>query len=211
MSDTLQGTDTPAVAKRPRPWASRNPAKPRTDAPEPPKTIVARRAIGVWLGKWLRENWFYAISAVSLALAGIFLVQNGMDQGYFPPVARVVAAVLFGLILIVAGEVIRRRFGDTRESTTAYLPSVFSGAGIVSLFGAVLAAHLLLVSWGQTAHNAFPVFPEPEKVPEPPMALEPSMILALATVVTVAAGWRRLVGGAMRLGNQSFRPVPWRF
>lgn len=92
---------------------------------------------------WLSENWFYAVSAVSLALAGLFLVQYGMENGMLPPAARVASALAFGLGLIGAGEYIRRRFGEAEDSTTAYLPSVFAGAGLVSLFGAVLSAQML--------------------------------------------------------------------
>lgn len=89
---------------------------------------------------WLRENWFYAVSALSLALAGIFLVQYGIENGLLPPSARVAAALGFGAVLIIGGELIRRRFGDDEDAATAYLPSVFSGAGLVTLFGGLLAA-----------------------------------------------------------------------
>ena len=92
---------------------------------------------------WLTQNWFYAVAAVSLALAGIFLVQYGMEQGLLPPAFRVAAAFAFGGALIGGGEFMRRRFGDSEDSTTAYLPSTFSSAGIVTLFGAVLSARLL--------------------------------------------------------------------
>lgn len=92
---------------------------------------------------WLSENWFYAVSAVSLALAGLFLVQYGMENGMLPPAARVASALAFGLGLIGVGEYIRRRFGEAEDSATAYLPSVFAGAGLVSLFGAVLSAQML--------------------------------------------------------------------
>ena len=92
---------------------------------------------------WLATIWFYAVSALSLALAGLFLVQYGVENDLFPPKARVLAALGFGGALIGAGEVIRRRYGDGADSATAYIPSVFSGAGLVSLFGAVAAARLL--------------------------------------------------------------------
>jgi len=92
---------------------------------------------------WLAANWFYVVSAISLALAGLFLVQYGVENGLLPPTARVLAALAFGGLLIAGGEAIRRRFGDEPDSTTAFLPSVFSGAGLVSLFGAVAAARLL--------------------------------------------------------------------
>ena len=53
------------------------------------------------------------------------------------------ATLGFGALLIAGGEAIRRRYGDGPDSATAYLPSVFSGAGLVSLFGGVAAARLL--------------------------------------------------------------------
>jgi uncharacterized membrane protein len=92
---------------------------------------------------WLKDNWVYAISALSLALAGVFFVQYGMEKGLLPPEVRVLAAMLFGAGLIGAGEWLRRRHGDTEADVTAYLPSVFSGAGLVSIFAAVLAARQL--------------------------------------------------------------------
>lgn len=91
-------------------------------------------------GRWLRENWVYAVSGVSLALAGIFLVQYGMERGYLPPAARVAFGILFGMALVAGGEWVRRRFAGQLHDTTAYLPEVFSGAGIVSVFAALIAA-----------------------------------------------------------------------
>ncbi|MEL7093025.1 MAG: DUF2339 domain-containing protein, partial [Pseudomonadota bacterium] len=106
--------------------------------PAPSAPSLAARGIA-----WLAGHWIYAVSALSLALAGLFLVQYGVENGLFPPAARIIAALVFGAALIAGGEVIRRRFGDGVEVSTAYLPSVFSGAGLVSLFGAVVAARLL--------------------------------------------------------------------
>ncbi|MBY5931811.1 DUF2339 domain-containing protein [Tateyamaria omphalii] len=105
---------------------------------EPPKPTPLMR-----FGAWLVANWFYAVSALSLALAGLFLVQYGIENDLFPPTARVLAALGFGGALIAAGEVIRRRYGDGLDTATAYIPSVFSGAGLVSLFGGIAAARLL--------------------------------------------------------------------
>lgn len=139
-----QSTEAPDKASKPAPWA-----KPEAPTVEPaaektpPAAVVFREDRLAALGSWLRENWFYAVSALSLALAGIFLVQYGVESGLLPPSARVGAALLFGVALIAAGEVIRRRYGDDETSATAYLPSVFSGAGLVTLFGGVLAARQL--------------------------------------------------------------------
>ncbi|EEE38601.1 hypothetical protein RKLH11_2444 [Rhodobacteraceae bacterium KLH11] len=140
------------IAAKPAPWAKaaqhadEKPSHRPQQAPkvdDPRATIVFREDRFAALGAWLRENWFYAVSALSLALAGIFLVQYGVENGLLPPTARVIAALAFGATLIGAGEIVRRRFGDDETSSAAYLPSVFSGAGLVTLFGGVLAARQL--------------------------------------------------------------------
>ncbi|MGV6804023.1 MAG: DUF2339 domain-containing protein [Ruegeria sp.] len=149
-------TDVTEQKPKPAPWA---PAKRQPDtvagdagiadtskAPDevrPSGAVVFREDRLAELGAWLRENWFYAVSAVSLALAGIFLVQYGVENGLLPPAARVLAALIFGAVLVTAGEMVRRRYGDDESSTTAYLPSVFSSAGLVTLFGGIIAARQL--------------------------------------------------------------------
>lgn len=124
------------------------PQTEESPAPEAPQTsqnrpLVLRRDRVAALGRWLRENWVYAVSAASLALAGIFFVQYGVERGLLPPGLRVLAALVFGGALVAAGEGLRRRHGDEGRAATAMLPSVFSGAGIVTLFAAVLAARQL--------------------------------------------------------------------
>jgi uncharacterized membrane protein len=130
--DSLPQAPTP-------PHASKSVKPPQT----PPQTFVLNNDKFRALTTWLMGNWFYVVSAASLALAGIFLVLYGMEQGLLPPVVRIIAAIVFGATLIGAGEYIRRRFGDDEDRSTAYLPSTFSGAGIVTLFGAVLSARFL--------------------------------------------------------------------
>lgn len=152
-----QGDVTPAAPKAtPDPERSQpGPPEPARPLPAAARVIEQRKADGAGTEapkgptlfartmQWVARNWFYVVSAVSLALAGLFLVQYGVENGVLPPAARVLAALGFGAVLIAAGEVIRRRFGDGAEQATAYLPSVFSGAGLVSLFGGVVAARLL--------------------------------------------------------------------
>lgn len=126
--------DQPVSAAAP---VTQDPASPRQDRP-----VVFSPDRFAALGRWLRDNWVYAISAISLALAGVFFVQYGVEKGLLPPAARVALAILFGLALIAGGEAIRRRWGDT-QGPTAHLPSVFSGAGLVSIFAGIVAARAL--------------------------------------------------------------------
>jgi len=106
----------------------------------PPKRYVFTPENIQAIAAWLKENWFYAVAALSLALSGVFFVQYGIENGYLTPFWRVMGALGLGACLIIAGEWIRRRTGDDGDSHTAYLPSVFSGAGLVALFAGVLAA-----------------------------------------------------------------------
>ncbi len=117
-----------------------------SDTPPPAdqnRPIVIRRDRAAALGGWLTRNWVYVVSAASLALAGVFLVQYGIQNGMLPPWLRVAAAYGFGAALIGAGDWMRRKLGDGEDSDTAYLPSVFAGAGLVSLFAATVAARQL--------------------------------------------------------------------
>ena len=108
-----------------------------------PRAFVFRADRIARLGRWLRDNWALAVAGLSMALAGVFMVQYGVEQGLLTPVWRVIGALILGACLIAMGEVIRRRHGDETQGPTQSLPSVLSGAGLVSLFAGVLAAHAL--------------------------------------------------------------------
>ncbi|TXI03401.1 MAG: DUF2339 domain-containing protein [Pseudorhodobacter sp.] len=147
---STQEPDTPAQESAAvSPWdriKAVAPAAPVADPPPLPdqnRPLVIRADRFASLAKWLRDNWVYAVAATSLGLAGIFFVQYGMERGLLPPGLRVLAALAFGAALVGAGEWLRRRHGDEGDSATAMLPSVFSGAGIVTLFAAILAARQL--------------------------------------------------------------------
>ncbi|SNX68769.1 uncharacterized membrane protein [Cereibacter ovatus] len=141
----------PVTADRPPPIAGpwdRAPAPETQAEPAPERPYVLRRDRLARLFVWLRTNWAFTLSAVSLALAGIFFVQYGIEQGLLPPALRVAAAVAFGLGLIAAGEWVRRRGGEGEDAPALYLPSVFSAAGIVSVYAGIVAGRLLYALYG---------------------------------------------------------------
>ncbi|WP_424942310.1 DUF2339 domain-containing protein [Aliiroseovarius crassostreae] len=139
--------------KPPRPATAKPASASASAAVSKPKAVRKPSAFDKAMGQfttWITQNWVYAVAAVSLALAGIFLVQYGIENGLLPPTARVLAALGFGAALVGAGEYLRKRWGDGEDSPVAFLPSVFSGAGIVTLFGAVLSARHLYDLIGPT-------------------------------------------------------------
>lgn len=143
---------------QPTPWPSAPPqsaamaAGPSAATPDsdsvPPRAFVFKPGLIDKLTAWLRENWVLAIAAASLALAGIFMVQYGIENGLLTPFWRVMGALGFGAALIAGGEFIRRKTGDDTQDgdgvgATEFLPSTLSGAGIVVLYVAVFAARAL--------------------------------------------------------------------
>lgn len=111
-----------------------------TPAPEDMgRPVVLTPDLGARLAAFLQRNWVYVVSAVSLALAGVFLVQYGIESGILTPWMRVAAAIALGAALILGGERLRRR-ANVHDGQASYLPATFSGAGIVAIFAGVLAA-----------------------------------------------------------------------
>jgi uncharacterized membrane protein len=113
------------------------------DEAVPPRAFVLRQDRLALLVQWMRDNWVLVAGAASLALAGVFMVQYGVENGLLTPFWRVMAALGFGVALVVGGEVIRRRVGDETEGAAQHLASALAGAGLVTLFAGVLSARIL--------------------------------------------------------------------
>ncbi|PDT85326.1 DUF2339 domain-containing protein [Sinorhizobium sp. BJ1] len=124
---------TPAGTEGAGMEASSTPADVAPVAARPAESLESR--IG---GRW--PVW---VGGLALALGGFFLVQYSIDAGLLSPVVRLSLAVVFGLVLGVAGEVIRRRAVPTIADRfhNAMIPGVLTAAGAVTLFGVVYAAY----------------------------------------------------------------------
>ncbi len=141
--------DPAAPSTRPPPPAETPEPQGPVDPPPPieqdavPAAFVLRKEKAAALAAWMRDNWFFAVAALSLGLAGVFFVQYGIEQGLLTPTMRVAGAVGLGLILIGAAEWLRRRGGDEEGDPLAFLPSTFAAAGLVSIFAGIVAARQL--------------------------------------------------------------------
>ena len=111
----------------------RNPGGPfERETPEQPSIFAG-------LGAWIRLNWIYPVAGAALVMAAVYLVQYSVEHDLLSPRTRIALALLLGAALIGTGEAIRRRWGD-EGGAARLLPSTFSGAGIVTLMAAILAA-----------------------------------------------------------------------
>ena len=160
----ISETRAPIAVPLPRPEPQAPEAEPEAPAePEKaasawrpaPKVSPARKSFVfngdklAWLAKWAQDNWVFILAGVSLALAGVFLVQYGVENGLLSPKMRVLAAIGLGAGLIGVGEYIRRKSGGDETGSFALLPSVFAGAGLVAIFAGVLSAYMLYQLIGQ--------------------------------------------------------------
>jgi len=150
-------------------------------APEPPpapvaedvgtghETVVPGAAIPAAARARSRENlesylgarWPVWVGGVALAFGGIFLVRYSIEAGLLGPAARLTLAGIFGLVLMAAGEIVRRssspwampqiseRYGNALSG--AMIPGVLTAAGAVTLLGAIYAAYAIYAFIGPTS------------------------------------------------------------
>jgi uncharacterized membrane protein len=91
----------------------------------------------------LGAQWTVWIGGLALALGGLFVVKYAIDQGLLNPAVRTALAGLFGLVLMAAGEIIRRRTPEAELANfrSAMIPGIVTAAGTLTLFGTVYVAH----------------------------------------------------------------------
>ncbi|MBA8877439.1 DUF2339 domain-containing protein [Phyllobacterium myrsinacearum] len=91
----------------------------------------------------LGRNWPVWIGGVALFLGGIFVVQYSIENELLGPGIRLCLGAVFGLLLLGAGEYLRRKEKPLGLSVTGpdYIPGVLTAAGSAALFAVVYAAH----------------------------------------------------------------------
>ena len=122
------------------------------DIAEPVEKPVEKPKRPENLESWIGARWPVWVGGLALGLGGIFMVKYSIEQGLVSPAVRLAMASLFGLFLLALGEWVRRR--ETPLNLPAFknamVPGVLTAAGIVTLFGAVYAAHEFYAYIGAT-------------------------------------------------------------
>ena len=91
----------------------------------------------------LAGRWFVWIGGVAIAIGGLLFVKYAYDNGLLSPVAQILLALAAGLVLVIAGEWVRRRTPPAEGQTPNYVPAALSAAGLAVLFAAIYAAYAL--------------------------------------------------------------------
>ncbi|GGE35642.1 membrane protein [Agaricicola taiwanensis] len=144
----LKAPPAPAVAEPapPAPVQEAKPSeKPAPDATAKPQPVPSAAKAKSGLEEALGARVAVWIGGLALMLGGIFLVRYSIDQGLFGPAARVVAGMLFALLLLAAGEWLRRNERTSRVGgiPAAHVPGVLTAAGTTTAFATVYAAYAL--------------------------------------------------------------------
>lgn len=106
--------------------------------PLTPKPPEVRESFESRLG----AQWAVWVGGLALALGGIFLVRYSIDAGLLGPKARLTLAAVFGLVLALCGELLRR--GALPRLPKAYdnamIPGILTAAASITLMAVVYTA-----------------------------------------------------------------------
>lgn len=99
--------------------------------------------------------WLVWIGGLALALGGVFLVKTAIDMGLVTPALRIAGGGLLGLVLLAAGEWLRRNPpaagpAAAQGASGATLPLAATSAGLVTWFATGYAAYSLYGFMGDT-------------------------------------------------------------
>ena len=88
-------------------------------------------------------RWAVWVGGIALALGGIFMVKYSIEAGLLSPAVRLSLAAVFGLVLMAAGEAVRRRTQPLIANAfrNAMIPGVLTAAGAITLFAVAYVAY----------------------------------------------------------------------
>ncbi|MDV7338554.1 DUF2339 domain-containing protein [Terasakiella sp. A23] len=150
-------TETPTT-KKPTPTIPQIKPQPK----QKQNTLPPKETIESQLG----SKWLVWVGGLALIFGGVFLVNYSIENGLLGPWGRITSGLVFGLIMLGAGEWFRRQPTDSKyTSAWPHIPLALTSAAIITLFGAVYAGYAL--------YNLFP----------PAIAFGLLAVVSIATVI----------------------------
>jgi len=146
-----------AVASVPEPLvakAAMQPVTAKVDMPsaaetEVPKAETPSRDLEELIG----GQWSVWVGGLALLVGAVLLIRFSIEAGIFGPGARIIMALVMGVVLLLAGEWLKRsddkvlkgKLGEAAKTLqkNASIPRLLSAVGVFTLLGASYAAHAL--------------------------------------------------------------------
>ncbi|QCK86506.1 DUF2339 domain-containing protein [Phreatobacter aquaticus] len=117
---------------------------PIVSEPAPaPANLIPQPARTQSLEEMIGSKWSVWVGALALGLGGIFLVRYSIEQGLVGPGVRLMLGAIFSMALLAGGEWLRTADKGLPTLPAADIPSAITGAGVVTAFGTIWAAHAL--------------------------------------------------------------------
>lgn len=121
-----------------------------TEMPAETTRISPPAKTGLSLESLLGGHWAVWVGGVALALGGVLMARYAIENGMLSPGFRLALSSLLGMLMIAAGEFIRRKgvpvqlasLSD-KISQSAMIPGILTAAGGATLFASIYAAHQL--------------------------------------------------------------------
>ncbi len=90
-------------------------------------------------------RWSILLGGITLAFGVVFLVRHSIEAGYLGPGQRVLIGAFFSLLLLAAGEWLRRSDKDFALPVYAKadVPGILTGAGAFGIFATIYSAYAL--------------------------------------------------------------------
>jgi uncharacterized membrane protein len=124
------------------------------EAATPRAPEEARESLGGLFERLVGGRLLIWIGGIALALAGLFLVRYSIQIGLVTPEIRMLMAAAFGLVLIGAGEIARRRPDAAIDPRVG---QALVGAGVLVLYATAYGAHVLYGLVGMRGASALMV------------------------------------------------------
>ena len=147
MTSTPKPPPQPIAAKAAEP--ERKPLTPFPPKALPPEPAKPKRNLEELIG----AQWSVWVGGLALLVGAVLLIRFSIEAGFFGPAARIGMAVLLGVVLLAAGEWVKRaddkiltgKLGEAAKALQdkASVPALLSAVGIFTLLGASYAAHEL--------------------------------------------------------------------
>lgn len=132
------------------------PPAPRPVSPKPISNKPAKPSRN--LEELIGGQWSVWVGGLALLVGAVLLIRFTIEAGFFGPAARIFMAMGLGVVLLLAGEWLKRsddkllkgklgqsKLGETAKAlqSNASIPGLLSAIGVFSLLGAIYAAFAL--------------------------------------------------------------------
>lgn len=122
------------------PASERAPMPPQPPPlPEPTRQATRPRDVE----QAVASRLFVWIGGIAIAIGGLLFIKYAYDNGLISAGLQIILGLIFGIGLVIAGEIVRRRSRPLPAGEINYVPAALSAAGLMIVFASIYAGYAL--------------------------------------------------------------------